>query len=128
MVSFADAARWTKEKLDLEQSIAVTVRDGADAADNILVVPGNSEFASMSVGEYAGTEKTFDWLVSAEDLKFVGQKREPKTGGEIWQPLDGARRAIYTAVAPGDGRCFDVMDDLGIMLRIHTVLLRIENV
>lgn len=124
---FEKAARWTKDRLDLRASICVTIVDGAEKI-SIDAAPGDSNFAALNLEEYQGSEKTFDWIVSAEDLKFSGQKREPKTGWELWQPLADGRRAVYH-ITPGNGpRAFDVMDHLGVLLRIHSSLSRIEQV
>lgn len=118
------AARWTKARLDNAAAIEVTVRDGNEAIEQVKAIPGQSSFASFSMDEHSGTAKTFDWIVSAADLVFDGEKREPQKGWEIWHRLDDGRTAVYLAL-PIDARCFDVVDQLGILYRIHTNLDRI---
>lgn len=121
------ATRFLKTGLDATASKSVVIRDGADAIDNIKAVPGSNDFLQYTQDAYTGTAKTFDWVVSAADLVFPEGKREPKTGWEIWFQLEDGRTAVYT-VRPDDGtREFDVVDHLGILLRIHTKLDRIEQ-
>lgn len=119
------AARMIKTGLDASCSKPVTIIDGPDSLESIKAIPGQSSFTTFGVDEHVGTAKTFDWCVAADQLIFRGEKREPKPKWEIHVPLDGNRTAVYIATAQDGGRCFDVMDQLGLLYRIHTVLDRI---
>jgi len=120
------AAKWVKTGLDKTASIEVTIRDGIDAIEALKAIPGQSSFEAFDLDDHVGTSKTFDWIVSEQDLIFTGIKREPKTGWEVWQTLADGRIAVYLVIAQPGSRCFDVTDSLGILLRIHTKLDRIE--
>lgn len=121
------AARWTKDRMDRTASIPVTVRDGNEACEGIMAIPGQTSFSTYNLDEFTGTAKSFDWCVEASELIFNGQRREPKKGWEVRQLLDDGRTAVYLAVADGGSRCYDVMDQTGLLYRIHTKLDRIES-
>jgi hypothetical protein len=120
------AARWQKDRLDSQTAVDVIVRDGSEATDGIKAIPGQSDFLQYALDEHTGTAKTFDWAVAANELLFAGQKREPQDGWEIWHELEDGRTAVYLVIAASGTRCFDVMDHLGVLFRIHTKLDRIE--
>lgn len=103
----------------------VTVVDGAEACEGVEMVPGRRDIEQYLVEETTGTAKSFDWCVDPQSLRFAGLIREPATGWLIrWQIPDG--RTLVYRVQPQGGRAFDNVDQLGLMLRIHTKLDRIE--
>ena len=74
-----------------------------------------------------GTEQAFDWAVREADLFVDGLKREPESGWEIrWRPEGREEVRTYTLFPVTGERCFDVMDQLGVMYRLHTKLTGIE--
>ena len=123
---FERAPLWLKKHADVAAAIEVTIRDGIEAIELVSAVPGQSNFEAFNLDEHVGTSKTFDWIVSEQDLMFVGGKREPKTGWEVWQTLPDGRKAVYLVVAEPGTKCFDVVDHLGILFRIHSKLDRFE--
>lgn len=103
----------------------VTVVDGSEAIDRVEMIPGRRDIEQYLMEEATGTAKSFDWCVDPLKLSFAGSVREPATGWLVrWRIADG--RTLVYRVQPQGGRCFDNVDQLGLLLRIHTKLDRIE--
>lgn len=106
--------------------VTIIVMPENQSIDAIDAVPGRRDIAQFNVGEYVGTAEIFDWIVVEQDLVLEGHKKEPAEGWEIWHRLDDGRTAVYVARPATGTRVFDVLDQLGLMYRIHTKLERIE--
>lgn len=119
-------AQMFRDKLPQAASQTVELRTPLGVIEQLSAVPGRRDFAQYTVGDASGTDEVFDWIVAEQDLVIGGQKREPESDWEIrWRRPDG-RLAIYE-VLPGTGtRCFDVVDQYGILYRVHTKLSRVE--
>jgi hypothetical protein len=94
---------------------AVIVCEGKDLALRIIRLRQDTE-ATDAAGE-AFTEHQPDFGIAADELVFPDLgKREPAEGMEI--RTEGKR---YRVTPTGGARCFDVMDSLGLLYRVHTV-------
>lgn len=106
--------------------VTVEVRAGNEVIEQLSAAPGRRDFQQYAVDEFAGTAEVFDWIVAEQDLVFAGTKKEPAEGWEIRLRLNDGRTAVYLAAPTGNKRVFDVLDNLGLMYRIHSNLDRIE--
>ena len=94
---------------------AVIVFDGEDLQLRVVAM-GRSTAATDIEGE-AFTEHDADWGIAADELVFpTAGKVEPREGMEI--RVDGIR---YRVLPTGGARCFEVMNNLGLLYRVHTV-------
>ena len=118
-------AAMLRDKALVAAAETVSVIDGAEAIDNIEMIPGRRDIEQYLLEEATGTAKSFDWCADPADLSFAGAVREPQTGWLIrWRIPDG--RTLVYRVQPQGGRVFDNVDQLGLLLRIHTKLERVE--
>lgn len=110
-----------KSGLDTAAAEEITIVNGNESLTGINGIPGRRGFREFLVEEAAGTEADFDWIVTAADLVFVDAGlQEPAKGWSIRLEMDDGRDAVWD-VLPADGtRVFDPVDQLGILLRIHT--------
>ena len=94
---------------------AVIVFNGEDLA--LRVIQMRRDTVAVDIAEQAFTEHDADFGIAADELVFpTAGKVEPAEGMEI--RVDGIR---YRVAPTGGARCFDVMDNLGIMYRVHTI-------
>lgn len=118
-------AAMLRDKTLVAAAERVTVVDGTEAIEGVEMIPGRRDIEQYLVEEATGTAKSFDWCVDPLELSFAGSVREPATGWLVrWRIADG--RTLVYRVQPQGGRCFDNVDQLGLLLRIHTKLDRIE--
>lgn len=120
------ASRWIRDKSLLAAHETIEIRTDEGVIDAIEAIPMRRRFDSYNVDDALGTDAAFDWGIAEQDLLIAGLKVEPKTGWELRWRLEDGRTAVYVATAQTGTRCFDVMDQLGMLYRIHTLLDRIE--
>jgi hypothetical protein len=118
--------RWLRDKAPDAAAVEVEVRAGNQVIERLDAIPGRRDFQQYLVEDFAGTDEIFDWIVVEQDLIFGGVKKQPEDGWEIRYRTEGGSIGVYVAM-PGTGtRCFDVLDQLGLLYRVHTKLDRIE--
>lgn len=84
-------------------------------------IPGRHENQLDAIEEQQASAREFDWIVCSNELLIDGRKIEPQLGDVItWCDLDGNDRTYHVVQGQLD-RCFSVVDQLGILYRIHTV-------
>lgn len=118
--------RWHRDKLPDAAAVEVEIRAGNEVIERMQAVPARRDFQQYAVEELAGTAEVFDWIVAEQDLIFSGVKRQPDDGWEIRYRLEDGRTVVYIALPTAGSRCFDVLDQLGLMYRIHTKFERVE--
>lgn len=118
-------ARWLKDRLDV--SAAVNVRYVADneSLDELAAVPGRRDIEQYLLEESPASAQSFDWCVLADDLVIGGQRIDPRPPHQILYEMSDGRTAVYKVLPDPTERSSDTMDQLGIMIRIHTKLDRI---
>lgn len=83
----------------------------------LTVIPLGYEHDPTDAGGETFSERIVNWGIAADEIVFpTAGKVEPAIGLEI--RVDDKR---YRVVANETGRCFDVMDSLGLLYRVHTV-------
>lgn len=120
-------AQWFRDKVPDAAAETVEVRAGADAIATLEAIPGRRDYLQFTSDEYAGTAESFDWICAEQDLIFNDAKKQPDDGWEIRLVLADERVAVYKVLPATGGKCFTVVDQLGLMYRIHTKLDRIET-
>ena len=108
-------------------AVSVQIVAGNEVIEVLNAVPGRHEFQSYSTDEFVGTAEAFDWIVAEQDLVFNGVKKQPVEGWLVKWQLPEGRTAVYRVTPAGAPRCFDTMDQLGILYRLHTNLIAIEG-
>src|SRR5690606_18779771 len=121
------AVKSLKVGLDATASVRVDYVRGTKSIESLKAIPGRTDFEQYTLDESVGTAKAFDWIVAEQDLFLEGKKIQPEPGDQVWFTLSNGKRAIYIAMATGTSRCFDVVDQLGILYRVHTKLDRVET-
>ena len=117
-----------RDTLPVAASVTVEIRNtNNEVIEAIDACPGRRDFQQYAVDEYAGSTEVFDWIVVEQDLIFLGKKMQPEEGWQIRYVLEDGRTAIYKAAPNGGKRVFDVLDNIGLMYRIHTNLSSIED-
>lgn len=121
-------ARWLRGKLPVAAAVNVEIVSTADGVLAIEAIPGRHDFQQYVVEEAVGTDEVFDFIVAEPDLVFpLTGKQQPAKGWEIRHTREDGRVAVFL-VQPGSGtRVFDVVDQLGLMYRVHTILDRLEE-
>ena len=92
----------------------VYIRDGVDKKIDVVALGADIESDSIESDYY--TEKRRDFGIDATELVFDSQNVEPKEGDEIRY----AGRSFLVAPTTGE-RCFESMDQFGVLLRVRTV-------
>lgn len=118
-------ARWFRDKLPDAAAVVVEIRAGNAALEQVEAIPGRRNFQQYLVEDAAGSDEAFDWIVAEQDLVFpnVG-KQQPEKGWEIRFRKDDGTVAVF--VVRPETRVFSVVDQLGLLYRIHTAFDRLE--
>jgi hypothetical protein len=120
-------ARFNRSKLPKAAAVTVEIRAGTEAIESIQAIPGRHNFQQYIVEDAAGTAEPFDWIVAEQDLVFpIAGKIQPAADWQVRRPLDDGRIAVFVVRPAAGTREFDVVDQLGLMYRIHTKFDRYE--
>jgi hypothetical protein len=118
--------RWHRDKLPDAAAVEVEVRAGNQVIERIQAVPGRRDFSQYTVEDFSGTDEIFDWVMVEQDLIFGGVKKQPESGWEIRHRRDDGSVSVWVVMPAAGSRCFDVIDQLGLLYRVHAKLDRIE--
>lgn len=83
---------------------------------------GETEFEVITSSGLATHYRSTDWIIKASDLVVGGEEVEPQRGDIIEDGDD-----IYEVMPTNDLQPYRRADTYGILLRVHSLLKRIDN-
>lgn len=116
------SARFLSGALKSAAKETITYTRGAESI-TLDAIPGRHENRLDLIEDEQASAREFDWIICADEIVLAAGKVAPEKGDVITWVEPGGTTLTYKVVPGTQDRCFRPCDQLGILYRVHTVLV-----